>query len=158
MIDFRAIFASAVLAVSMALPAAVQAELLENVWEPIESFFPNDPQNPCGDATLFYLEGMVHRKVSTLRNGDRAFNINVMGTFTPVDGPNAGEALLFRQNIHDVLPQAQDPENFVYSVGDFVRVISKGSAENYKAHYNLHLVMMEGEFKSAFETYKVTCD
>ena len=158
MINSRTILATAVLTASMAVPAAVQAEILENVWVPVEVFVPNDPENPCGDATLFYLEGMLHRKVSTLRNGGAAYNVNVMGTFTPVDGPNAGEPALFRQNVHDVLPQYQDDDNAVWSVGDFIRIIGKGSAENYKAHYRLHIVVMEGEYKSAFEIDKVTCN
>jgi hypothetical protein len=157
MSNSRNILATAILAASLALPVAAHAELLENVWEPVEVIVPNDPENPCGSATFFYLEGMVHRKRSTLQNGVEAININVMGTFTPVDGPNAGESSLFRQNAHEVLPQFQDLDNAVYSVGDFIRIISPGRAENYKAHYNFHIVIMDGEVKSLFEIDKVTC-
>jgi hypothetical protein len=158
MINSRTIFATAGLVISMGLPAAVQAELIENVWEPLDVVVPNDPQNPCGAATAFRIEGMIHRKISTLRNGGAAVNVNTMGTFTPLDGPNQGEAAQFRENFHDVLPQFQDLDNGVSSVGDFIRVISPGTAENYKAHYNFHIVIMDGEVKSYFETYKVTCD
>ena len=157
MITSRSILATAVLAASMGLSAVAQAELLENVWVPLGPLLiENDPD--CGDATAFILEGMVHRKRSSLRNGDQAININVMGTFTPVDGPNAGESALFRQNVHDVLPQFQDLDNAVYSVGDFIRVISPGRAENYKAHYSFHIVVLDGEVKSFFEIDKMTCN
>mgnify|MGYP003572839358 FL=1 len=158
MINSRNIFATLILAASIALPTTVQAELLENVWEPIDTIVPNDPDNPCGSATFFRLEGMVHRKRSSLRNGDQAININVMGTFTPLDGPYAGESALFRQNVHDVLPQFQDFDNAVYSVGDFIRIIGSGGADNYKAQYKFHIVIMEGEIKSFFEIEKVTCN
>lgn len=154
----RTIFATAALAISLGLPAAVQAELLQNTWTPLDTVIPNDPQNPCGQATFFHLEGMVHTKVSTLRNGGAAWNINIMGTFTPLDGPNQGESSLFRENAHDVLPQFQDVDNAVWSVGDFIRIISPTNVANYKAHYNFHVVISEGEVKSYFETDKVTCN
>ena len=158
MINSRRILTIAALFISMGLPAAVQAELLENSWTPLEAYIPNDPQNPCGLASGFFLEAMVHRKESTLRNGISAININIMGSFTPVDGPNEGEPAIFRENIHDVIPQYQDNLRGVRSVGDFIKIIGKGSAENYKAHYNFHIVASEGEVKSFFEIYKVTCN
>ena len=80
MINFKTTFATTALAISMGLTASVQAELLENSWTPIDLIVPNNPEAPCGNAEFFHLEGMVHQKISTLRNGNLAINTNVMGT------------------------------------------------------------------------------
>ena len=111
----------------------------------------------CGDATLFLLEGMFHRKVSTLRNGQFALHVNIMATFTPFDGPNAGEAAIFRESTNNVLPIWEDGGDVVHSVGQTILVIGKGQAENYRLNYNYHVTYIDGEVKSYFETEKMTC-
>ena len=156
MISFRNTLATAFLAASIALPLSAQAALVENVWEPIdEPPIPND--QGCGDATFFLLEGMVHRKVSTLRNGQFAVNVNVMGTFTAMDGSNAGEPAIFRQNVHNVLPIYEDGGDIVHTVGETIKIIGKGQGLAFRLNYNYHFTYMDGEVKSYFETENVSC-
>ena len=145
------------LAISLILPFSAVAEVIENVWEEIDQIIPNDPDQPCGDATFFRLEGMVHRKVSTLQNGNLAININVMGDFTPLDGPNAGEAAIFRQNISDVFPIFEPPFKGVRTIAQTTKVISQGQADNYLLNLKFHVTYIDGEYKSYFDTEKVRC-
>ena len=152
MTNFKIIFGATVLAVSMALPAAVQAELLKNSWDPIDVIVPS--QGTCGNADFFHLEGVVHEKISTLRNGNWAVNVNVMGTFTPLTGQEE-EGAIFRQNIHNVLPILG--ENLVHNVGDTIKIIGRPNGENYRANFNYHVTDLGGEIKSSFVIDKVSC-
>jgi hypothetical protein len=152
--NFKITFAATVLAVSMGLPALVQAELLENSWTPIDALVPNNPDAPCGDTEFFRLEGMQHLKVSNLRRGGVAINVNLMGTLTPLGSEEEGA--IFRQNIHDVLPI--DGENFVGSLGDTIKIIAKGSdGNNYRSNFNLHVTRIGDEYKSYVSTDRVSC-
>jgi hypothetical protein len=155
MISSRNTLATIFLAISLVFPFSALAAVVENVWEEIDELIEND--SGCGDATAFLLEGMVHRKLSTLRNGGLAVNVNVMGTFTPIDGSYAGEAAILRQNIHDVLPIFEEGVNAVHTIGETTRVITKGQVENYRLNYNFHVTFIGGEVKSYFETEKVSC-
>ena len=156
MISFKRVLVTSVLAASMALPLSAQAEVLVNEWTEF-----NTPPLPnkagCGDSTFFVVEGMSHTKISTLRNGNWAVNVNVMGTFTPLDGTNAGEPAIFRQNIKDVLPIYEGEDNAVYTFGEVTRVIGKGQAGNYRLNINSHVTNIDGEAKSYFEVERVSC-
>lgn len=143
------------LATSMALPLSAQAEIIENVWEPILAPIPNDAG--CGPATAFILEGMVHRKVSNLRNGLVAFNSNLMATLTPVDGPNAGEPVMLRQNTNEIIPIFEEGVDAVRTVAQTIKITGKGLGLIYRLNYNFHVTYLDGEVKSFFETEKVIC-
>jgi hypothetical protein len=155
MISSRNTLATIFLASSLVFPFSALAAVIVNDWTEFQQYIPND--TACGDATGFVLEGMAHEKVSTLRNGQFAVNVNVMGTFTAVDGQYAGEAAIFRQNINDVFPIWEEGVNRVWTIGETTKVITKGQVENYRLNYNFHVTFIDGEVKSFFETEKVTC-
>jgi hypothetical protein len=153
--SLRRVLVTFFLATSMALPLSAQAEIIEKVWEPILTPIPND--SGCGPATAFILEGMVHRKISNLRNGLFAFNGHIMATLTPVDGPDAGEPALFRENTNEVIPIFEEGVDAIRTVAQTVKIIVKGRGLAYRLNYNFHVTYLEGEVKSFFETEKVTC-
>ena len=154
MISSRNTLATIFTAIALVIPFPAFAAVVENVWEEIDLVILND-QN-CGDATVFHLEGMTHRKISTLRNGQLAINVNLMGSLTPLDGANEGEPAIFRQNVHNVLPVDQG-DNFVWTVGEVIRVIGTGDAVKFRLNANFHVIVANGEVKSYLETEKVSC-
>ena len=152
MISFRNTLATTILAVSMGLSASVQAELLLNSWDPFYVIVEQNPDVACGDADEFVAEGMSHVKVSTLRNGNVALNVNAMGTFTAV---GSEEGAIFRQNIRDVLPI--DGENVVYNYGETIKIIGRPNGDNYRANINFHVAIIDGEWKSSIDIDKAEC-
>ena len=153
MVDLRTIIASAVIAVSMWLPASAKAEVLSNSWEQLDEIQSGTPECGLGDE-YFRVEGMVHTKVSTLRNGMFAINSNAMGTVTPVVGD--GEGAMFRTNVSNVYPMMGERE--VYNYGESVKVITKGNAPNIRIKINFHVTAIDGEIKSYVDINDVSCE
>ena len=144
--------ATAVLAVSMWLPISVQAEVVINRWDPVEAVIPGSPL--CGNEHVFYLlEGMIHTKLATLRNGMFALNQHSLGTMTPLVSEEA--ELVFSHTIHEVYPMTG--ENEVYSFVDTLKVIGKGRAPNLHVKIRNHVTAIDGEIKSFFDITDVSC-
>jgi hypothetical protein len=152
MINSRTIFATAVLAASVGLPAAVQAEILVNSWEPFLAIVGQDPDAPCGNAEYFLVEGMSHVKISNLPNGATAYHVNAMGTFTPI---GSEEGAIFRQNVSEVIPIFE--KNVVYNAGETIKIIGRPNGNNYRSNINFHLTDVGGEIKSSVDIDRVSC-
>lgn len=155
MISSKDALTTIVMAILLVSPFSSVAAVVENVWEEIDTVIVNDQD--CGDATAFRLEGMLHRKVSTLRNGMYALHINAMGDFTPLDGENAGEPAIFRQNINNVLPIFEEGVNAVHTISETVKVIGHGQGHNFRLNFKGHVTFIDGEVKSFFESLKAVC-
>ncbi|MEP4147647.1 MAG: hypothetical protein ABJL54_10520 [Halioglobus sp.] len=152
----KTMYATCVLAVSMSLSTSIQAEIIQNTWDPIDEYIENDVG--CGDATGFMLEGMAHVKVSNLKKGGFAVNVNAKGSFTAIDGVYEGQGAIFRQNINDVWPLYDElTGNDVYTYRESVRVIGKGQAGDYKLDINYHFVQRDGQVKSIVDDVKMSC-
>ena len=152
MINLKTGLATTVIAVSMWVPASVQAEVLLNEWQPIDEILPGVPE--CGGAGIYYqVEGMTHTKIASLRNGMYAIHTNAMGTVTPLGSEEEGA--MFRQSISNVYPITG--ENDVYTYVDTTKVITKGSAPNVHIKIRYHHTVINGEFKSYFNIRDVSC-
>ena len=141
---YKTILTAVTVMLSIGLSNLTQAELLQNSWAPFEIVVPNDPEAPCGEADAFVVEGFIHTKVSTLRKGGLAINVNAQGTLTPL-GEIVDDPAIFRQNVRDVLPI--DGDNVVYNFGETIKVISK-VGPNYRLNSIFHVTLVGGEVKS----------
>jgi hypothetical protein len=158
MMNLRPIIAITAVTASMWFSASVQAELIDNSWLPIDDVVPGNAE--CGDeGSLYRIEGMQHVKVSALRNGMLAINVNSMGTLTRFPPNGSEEEAIFRQNINNNYPMmAEYPgDHDVYSYIDTVRVITKGGAPNVIIKARYHHAIVDGEFKSYVNIYEVSC-
>ena len=150
--NFKINFATIVLVASMGLTAPVQAELLVNEWSPIEFVVTQHPDLSCGEGEFFLIQGMRHFKVSTLKKGGVAINLNDVGTLTDLE---TGEEALWRFNIIDVLPIAG--ENVVYTYRENRKVIVRGPALSFFLMATFHVTDIGGEFKAYIDDVKITC-
>lgn len=150
--SFGNTLATTVLTASVCLPTLVQAEILLNEWQPFSQVVGVNPDAPCGEADKFLFEGMSHVKISTLRNGGMATNVNSMGTFTAL---GSEEGAIFRQNFREVVPVLG--ENTVYNLGETIKIIGRPNGDNYRSNITVHVTVIGGEYKSYVEIDKAVC-
>ena len=131
------------------IAAPAKAELLVNEWQ--EFAFPvTDDYGCAGEDGV--ASGVVHTRISDLRMGDVAFQINAKGIWK---GDDSGVEFLWKDNITEVVP-VDIGDHFVVTFSQNLRIIGQGLG--FRVNANVHITEVGGELVVYFNEFTIVCN